>query len=212
MSELSFNLLVAGISILVGAAISSIIASLRKSATATEEQPEPISNPIPKTSQYPHDAIHLWQDQQRQEVVIKIGQRFLSAGDKLTPKEQKYIRTIALYIQRWLDDSESNESDKQLIRSDSEPEIQSAAIFDQAEISENELFQSASIVEQINYILQQKIAASSQKNISVMLMEKPNQGIVVMLGTDQYPDVNSIPDPEIKKFIKDAVSDWESQA
>jgi hypothetical protein len=42
-------------------------------------------------------------------------------------------------------------------------------------------------------------------------MELPNQGMVVMVGTDQYPNVDSVPDPEIKAIIQAAVKDWESQ-
>ncbi|MBE9524792.1 MAG: hypothetical protein IMY76_06810 [Chloroflexi bacterium] len=212
MNDQLFFLIVTGIAFLAGAAISSFVANLRKSPTSKENPNEPALEPIPKTPQYPHDAVHIWQDEQSQEVVLQIGPRSFSSGEKPALKDQNIIRALLVYLQRWLDAPEPIGPDLPVSDSDSKLENPEDLYFDQGDSGEVETYEDVSIVEQINNILQEKLAASSQKNMSVMLMELPNHGVVVMVGADQYTDVDSIPDPEIKAIIQAAVSEWENQA
>ena len=216
MSELSFFIIVAGIAFLAGAVLSSFVATLRKTPTSKEEPRVPNLEPIPKipqleTTQYPHDAVHLWLDEQRQEVVIKIGSKKYSADDKLSSNEYKYVHAVAVSLERWLDEPAPIAPDLPASYTGVNLEDPAELNSDQGDSDDVDSFENASIVEQINHTLQQKLAASSQKNKSVMLMEMANQGVVVIVGADQYPDVDSVPDPEIKAIIQAAVNDWESQ-
>jgi len=209
MNDQSFLLVVAGVAFLAGISISSLIALLRKASTDKEKPHTSKPEPADITPQYPRDAIHLWQDEHKQEVVLKIGSHIYASGENLAPKEQKVIRTLQLYLQRWLDTPAPSAPIMPSTSTNAQPESPAELNFDQADSSDIDT--SSSIVEQVNHLLQQKLATSPLKNKGILLMEFPNQGMVVMVGTDQYPDVDSVPDPEIKAIIQAAVNDWENE-
>lgn len=67
-----------------------------------------------------------------------------------------------------------------------------------------------SIVEQIDEILQEKLAASSSTE-EVKLQEIPN-GMAVMIGFKRYESVDAVPDPTIRTLIKEAAREWNERA
>jgi hypothetical protein len=40
-------------------------------------------------------------------------------------------------------------------------------------------------------------------------MELPTKGLVVMVGLQQYEEVDAVPDPEIRALIRQSVDEWE---
>jgi len=210
MNDLSFFLIVAGVAFLAGIVISSLVGSLRK-PPAEKAQPS-ASKPVQDGPQYPPDAVHLWRDEDRQEVVLKIGQHIYPVGEPLAPKEQKYVLNLLNYLQNWLDTPASKMHAASSTPAEPGQVSPAENISDQDDVDDIDPSSSPSIVKQVNAILQQKLANSSLKDMGIFLMEMPDKGMVVMVGSDQYPDVDSVPDPKIKKFIQAAVSDWESLA
>ena len=67
-----------------------------------------------------------------------------------------------------------------------------------------------SIAAQIDEILQEKLAGSSMAGRGIRLMELPTKGLVVMVGLQQYEDVDAVPDLEIRALIRQSVAEWES--
>lgn len=212
MNEPSFFLIVAGVAFLAGVVVSSFVVALRKPPAVKEVvrplKPEPM--PAPQTPQYPPDAVHLWRDEQRQEVVLKIGQRIFAADESLSPREQKFIRNLLVYLQRWLD-TPVPQAPVVVPTSSIEQPLEPALNISQLDPDDLNPPANLSIVEQVNAILQRKLAVSPLKNMGILLMEIPNKGMVVMIGADQYPDVDSVPDIEIRALIQSAVREWENQ-
>jgi hypothetical protein len=66
-----------------------------------------------------------------------------------------------------------------------------------------------SIVAQIDEILQSKLADSPLAERGIRLMELPTKGLVVMVGLQQYEEVDAVPDPEIRALIRQSVDEWE---
>jgi len=66
-----------------------------------------------------------------------------------------------------------------------------------------------SIVEQINDILQETIKDTPLATRMVRLVEDPREGVVVWIGLDHFPGVDSVPDPEIKAALRKAANEWE---
>lgn len=66
-----------------------------------------------------------------------------------------------------------------------------------------------SIAAQIDEILQEKLSGSELKSRSIHLSDDPTLGLVIEIDGRNYAGIDQIPDPEIKSFIQQSVSDWE---
>lgn len=67
----------------------------------------------------------------------------------------------------------------------------------------------ASIVGQINMILQQRIVNTPLVSRGVSLMESPSGGVNVFVGVKRYEALDDVPDEEIKDAIRAAIAEWE---
>ncbi len=68
-----------------------------------------------------------------------------------------------------------------------------------------------SIAAQIDEILQEKLSGTALDARAIRLMELPAKGMVIMVGLDQYPDIDAVPDEEIRTVIRESVAEWESR-
>lgn len=66
-----------------------------------------------------------------------------------------------------------------------------------------------SMIEQINEMLQKKIAASGQSQLAVRLMEGAEGTARVLIGVHSY-ELGEVPDEAISDLIREAVADWEA--
>lgn len=66
-----------------------------------------------------------------------------------------------------------------------------------------------SLVEQVNEILQEKLAGTELEQRGISLMEIPGKGMVVIVGITTYDKVNDVPDETIRAAIRAAVVEWE---
>ncbi len=69
-----------------------------------------------------------------------------------------------------------------------------------------------SIVEQIDDILQSQLAGTALAGRGIRLSEIPGRGVVVRVGLDQYPDIDAVPEPQVRAAIQAAVSTWEQKS
>jgi len=69
-----------------------------------------------------------------------------------------------------------------------------------------------SIVNQINDILQENVVGTEFEKRGIRLVELPNRGVAVQVGLGTFPDIDSVPEPEIRSLIRAAVSEWELKA
>jgi hypothetical protein len=69
----------------------------------------------------------------------------------------------------------------------------------------------SSMVGQIDEILQTHLASSALANRAIRLMESPEGGVVVMVGSTKYNSVGEVSDPQVQAAIRAAIAEWEKK-
>jgi len=68
-----------------------------------------------------------------------------------------------------------------------------------------------SIAAQIDEILQEKLAGTPLEKRGISLLDHPGQGVLVRVGLDQYDGIDAVPDEEIRDLIRSAAAEWEKR-
>ena len=68
-----------------------------------------------------------------------------------------------------------------------------------------------SIVQMIDEVLQAKLLGTALMERAIRLEENPSGGVIVCVGTQKYPDIDSVPEPEIRNIIKASIAAWEKK-
>jgi hypothetical protein len=66
-----------------------------------------------------------------------------------------------------------------------------------------------SIVQQVDDILQEKLAAQPAPAPTIHLMEDPRGGVFVWVNSDKFQGIESVTDPAVRMIIRSAVVEWE---
>lgn len=69
-----------------------------------------------------------------------------------------------------------------------------------------------SIAAQVDEIIQEKLPNSPFKNHLITMSDLPGAGLVVKVDDARYEGVGEVPDPEIRAFIRECVTEWELRA
>jgi hypothetical protein len=70
---------------------------------------------------------------------------------------------------------------------------------------------SLSIVQQIDFILQERLINSPMSRRGVRLQESIQGGVEVYVGLQKFDAVDDVPDEEIKSAIRSAIAEWEKK-
>ena len=66
-----------------------------------------------------------------------------------------------------------------------------------------------SIIQQINKVLQNRLATSAFKDRGIQLTEGAGGIVIIKDGTNSYEGIEAVPDLQVKAIIQQAVADWE---
>lgn len=66
-----------------------------------------------------------------------------------------------------------------------------------------------SIVQQVDDILQEKLAAHPMPVPTIRLVDDLHAGVIVWVNGDKYEGIESVSDPEVRTIIRSAVVEWE---
>jgi hypothetical protein len=65
-----------------------------------------------------------------------------------------------------------------------------------------------SLAEQVDEVLQEKLAESTLRGRGIRLLDLPGKGLVVLVGLDKYDGIDAVPDEEVKAILHAAVDEW----
>ena len=133
----------------------------------------------------------LLRDEVSGELIIEVGNREYRSSEELRDS-QDWIRVeyAASDLSKWIE--------MPLRRPAPEREI---------DVSEH--IKPMSMIEQINEILQKKVASSGQSQLAVQLIEGAEGSAKVLIGVHSY-ELGEVPDESISTLIREAVADWEA--
>jgi hypothetical protein len=78
-------------------------------------------------------------------------------------------------------------------------------------LSPEEEFKLLSMVQQIDTVLQKRIAGSALEKSGLHLQDSPQGGLEVHVGANKYETIDDVPDESIRNIIRAAIAEWETK-
>ncbi|MFH1633598.1 MAG: hypothetical protein ABIG63_06255 [Chloroflexota bacterium] len=219
-------LIVVIVCLLIGFLTGDLIRSIRarNNEAEPEDPPEAISKKEAPNSHWT-EILTLWRDRRNESLILEIrGQTFQRETDFAAPARDHLLRTVT-ELRNWLEPTSATPSSDKEIAISTDPTAkavlsstpQSRIKFNPLETFANALRADVpkldmlpdSIVAQIDAILQAQLKTSPIEEKAIRLMELPGKGMVVMVGLNQYEEIDDVPDESIRALIRSAVAEWE---
>ncbi|MEW6717867.1 MAG: hypothetical protein AB1345_10235 [Chloroflexota bacterium] len=204
MNILTFVFLLIGLS--VGLVLGTIIASRRK-----ESQP-----PAEKVNQELEgycEVMRLLRDEVHNERAVYVHGHLVHSPQELSPNEsEKILRVLNDYLHTYtrsrtrgaspITQPQPHPTTTPAVPVTPRPEVPTPCI-------PSDEMGSLSIPAQINSILQNMLRGSPLDHSGICLLETPDQGVIVQVGSAQYEGIDAVPDPMVQEYIRSAVKEWE---
>jgi hypothetical protein len=187
----------------VGAAIGGLI----ERALNRRSTPRP---PLPSSNNKLADAgdvevLSAWRTRSNKVWLDMDGKR-LDNKDTLQPEQRQRLLSLVLDLRPWLETVRPAAPEPGVAPQTVQPEKKKSALAGE-EVKPVPALKS--IIEQIDDVLQVKLATSVFKDRGIQLTEGPGGIVMVKDGIKTYEGIDAIPDPEIKTLLRQAVVDWE---
>jgi hypothetical protein len=175
----------------------------RPSAAASAPAPAPLPA-VPVAAQLPsaHEraipVATLLRDELTGSLIIRVGDReYRNAADLMASNDRQRIEYTAADLNRWL----GTDRTSSVRPAPAETPTKRAAPP-----------RPASMVEQINAILEKRLQERPELSRGIRLAEGPGGAIKVYVGIDSYNGIDDVPGAEIRELIREAVAEWEAGA
>jgi hypothetical protein len=223
MNNIVFLFVIALISVGAGVAIGILIASLRTEKPVGSSQPKSRGNLI--------ETARIMQDRKTGSPLLEVNGKTIQDPSDLSPNQRQQLTAQVQTLLNWLKPSQvdmpglpaeapippgaaQTTSAAPVVLPETPPVVTKMGPIDLLARSISPEARPVtrgpqSIVAQIDEILQSKLADSPLAERGIRLMEMPTKGLVVMVGLQQYEEVDAVPDPEIRALIRQSVDEWE---
>lgn len=226
-SQTIFILFLVAVGFLVGAVLATVLAGREKSkktslppTTRVESKPAPALNP----DQF-EEVVGLWRAKGDGRLVVLQGGKAVELASQLPEGKRKQMELAAREWVVWMGLLPS-QAKAQPIPTASAPKAEFAqpatsstapgpvaqAASAAATAAPVEVKKAGSIVQQINEVLQENLRASGMTGRGISLVEDLQHGVIVYVGLQRFPGIDSVTDPEIRALIKSAVAEWERRS
>ena len=226
MSDISFVLIIALISIGIGFAIGSLVTNTRGDRKSEKKSKKPpVSNFV--------NVANIMTDRGGKAVYLQVEGKVLQSPNDVSREQRTRLTPFFEVLSSWFAitikqsspanmaspgtieyavSGDAGNVDSGLAKQGAKrPSLDPVEVLSRALQTDVKVPVEApkSIAAQIDEILQESIKNTSLERRGVRLIELPNKGMVVMVGLDQYEVVDEVPDEDVRKAIRSAVEAWE---
>ncbi len=183
------------------------------------------------------EVARLWRSRKTKRLVVELEGKTHASASELSAEQQQHLVSTASVLQTWLAEGEPSKEPPHPVAAQPASLTPPVAAKEQAKPTPafpaqevkpvparpldalNRAFISGptqaapkfkSIAAQINDVLQSRLPGSPFEAVGINLVETPDQGVVVRVGSEEFPGVEAVPDPAVCAFIKAAVAEWEA--
>jgi len=172
-------------------------------------------------------SLRVWRDPQNNTFYVEIDSQVYNTVTGLNPDQRRFLSAITTELVAWMSQAvvepDMRVSVEPSVRPASstglppaEPKPTSSdhnvvnAFLRTLQPASSKTHQPPkSLAAQIDEILQEKMALSGFIQHTVHLSDLPNYGMSVQVDREQYENIDSVPDEEIRRLIREAVEEWQ---
>jgi len=156
--------------------------------------------------------VSLYIDPDSGHLVVRRRGRFLASSYGLPPDEKEEMKRMAEAWLVWLG-CKTELDPKPPVSKPAVIAPVSAATQLNGGVTAAPAPEQASIVAQINAVVQELLPESPYADKSIQLVERPGcTGVDVWIGSQRYEGIEDVADPGIRAFLQGAVKTWEQRA
>ena len=190
----------------IGAGIGSLTErALKKRSTA---RPPLISSKNILAEDGDVEVFGAWRTPNNQVWLEMDGKR-LDNKEALQPEQRQRLINLVLDLRPWLETTRptkpGSEVAAQAVQPEKKKDSRGSEDIKTAPVLE-------SIIQQIDKVLQAKLATSALKDRGIQLTEGPGGIVIVKDGINRYEGIDAISDTQVKTLIQQAVADWEKSS
>ena len=211
-------ILMTGIGLVVGFLVAVLIFSLRRESVSEQEPKEQLLSDS-------ENKVHLWREGGEERLMVEMNGVSYRQGSRLEDEERQTVEKLVRELQTWLgaptaaagavrppQPELSSPPKEQAVQAQQETSLNPLKIFGnslqpQKKTEGDEI--DLSIVAQIDQILQTKLEGTHLDEKGIRLVEDPDQGLVIEFGLDKYPEIEAVPDEQVRHLIRLSVAEWE---
>lgn len=209
-----------------GIAIGAMFGRAKKSETEPQDeqkQQEAELPPPPKSLANKGDVeiLRAWRDQ-GESIWLEMDGKRLESKNALDAGQKKRLLKLVLDLRPWLDvqpaapaPAAAPRPQVQEMPRPAAPISRPSILSPRPPIAETESDDKKpkvslkSIVEQIDEVLQQKLAGTVFEGREIRLLEGAGGAVIVQIKNERFDGIEAVPDAEIRGLIRQAVAEWE---
>ncbi|MGD0611489.1 MAG: hypothetical protein ABSB41_08215 [Anaerolineales bacterium] len=186
---------------------------------ARQRTQPPLTGDQPPAPEGSIEVLRLWRSTDGQLRLGMDGQQ-LPGPNALQPEQRRRLIKLVIDLRPWL------EAPSEAQTAPAAPAVAAAPVVPAVSAAPAAALQTApapsrpakekvappvikSIIEQIEDVLQAKLAGSALEKREIHLTEGPEGAVIVKVGLNKYDGIEAVPEPEIQALIRQAVGDWE---
>lgn len=232
MSPTNILILAAGC-LVIGIVLDNLVRLLFKPEKPAEAKPTtPKSPAAPAPVEGQVEIVRLWQEAGTQALLVETGGKSFHRAQELSPELRVQLKSALERLSNWMEiplpAAEKQVAAAPVISTPASWTVAPAADYSQPikrsglnplDVIVNALDSDVvkpdttkSLAQQVDAVLQEKLAGSPLRDKGIRLLDVPGKGLVVMVGMEKYDGVEAVPDEQVKAVLRSAVDEWAKRA